>query len=217
VNYLPCIYKITLPLKITKNYWTSCRPLEIKIIWMGYTFLHLHTFSSVSHFPLALFRLWRHVATNKKWFTCVVTSLSTAPHAHAAFERNYSCRKPFDSVSCCNSCATMVSFDSACDFKFKTTAFFDKTVVPSFMKPISCDRFPLVMTRLRGHIGALHCRCLFVLTVWRWEAPCSVCPDTHYVFINYLNELRVAHSEISRNEQRAADLLLLSHWNVQGD
>jgi hypothetical protein len=47
-----------------------------------------------------------------------------------------------------NSWAVIVSWHSVGDLQFKTTAFFDETVVSSFMKPISWNWFPLCVARL---------------------------------------------------------------------
>jgi hypothetical protein len=59
------------------------------------------------------------------------------------------CRCSVPSASCYNSCATIVLYDSICELQIKKTVFFDKIIVFSFMKLISCNRFPLSMSRLK--------------------------------------------------------------------
>jgi hypothetical protein len=55
---------------------------------------------------------------------------------------------------------TVVSCDSVCDLQFKTTAFFDETIVSSFMKPIPWIWFSLCMTQLMSSAATV------LETVW---------------------------------------------------
>jgi hypothetical protein len=57
-----------------------------------------------------------------------------SPHRHDHHQRN---RKPFDSVSCYNSCATPISCDSGCDLQLESLL----SMKPWFpvLRPIFCN------------------------------------------------------------------------------